>query len=111
MCRRSGARPNRPPPLRRHPLSHALCLHSFSIAEKNQPRLKLSSGTTIKSAATTPAPAAAGRNIKSVTEREEKRSVYHCLSIRRLSVSSDWILGYESSSFVSSCLTLHSRLS
>src|SRR2546425_7211681 len=70
MCRRSGTRGN-PPPHRHHPSSHAPSPHSSSIAERNQSRLRLFSEATTKSAATTPAPAAAGKNTRSATGREE----------------------------------------
>src|SRR2546422_5277656 len=72
MCRRSGTRGN-PPPHRHHPSSHAPSPHSSSIAEKNQSHLRLFSEATTKSAATSPAPAAAGKNTRSATEREEAR--------------------------------------
>src|SRR5437867_2599401 len=70
MCSRSGTRGN-PPPHRHHQSSHAPSPHSSSIAERNQSRLRLFSEATTKSAATTPAPAAAGKNTRSATEREE----------------------------------------
>src|SRR6267143_7147664 len=70
MCRRSGTRGN-PPPHRHHPSSHAPSPHLSSIAERNQSRLRLFSEATTKSAATTPAPAEAGKNTRSATGREE----------------------------------------
>ena len=63
------AAPVPPPP----PSSHALSPHSSSIAEKNQSRLRPFNTATTKSAATTPAPAAAGKNTRSAMGREEAR--------------------------------------
>ena len=60
------AAPVPPPP----PSSHALSPRSSSIAEKNQSRLRRFSTATTRSAATTPAPAAAGKNTRSATERK-----------------------------------------
>ena len=58
----------------RRPLSsHAPNPRSSSIAEKNQSHLRLFSEATRKWAATTPAPAAAGKNTRSATERREVR--------------------------------------
>ena len=66
MYRQSGTRGNQQPH-RHHPSSHAPNPHSCSIVEKNQSRLRLFIVATTKSAATTPAPAAAGKNTRSAT--------------------------------------------
>ena len=61
------------PPPRRPPSSHVPCPRSSSIAEKNRSLPRRFSAATTKSAATTPAPAAAGKNTRSATERKRLR--------------------------------------
>src|SRR5580765_6891674 len=73
MCKLCGTRGNPPLPPHRPPRSsHGPSPPSSSIAEKNRSPLQLFSGATTKAAAMTPAPAAAGKNIRSPTEREER---------------------------------------
>ena len=67
---RNEAQPSAPPPP--PPSSHAPNPRSSSIAEKNQSQhRRLFTEATRKWAATIPAPAAAGKNTRSATEREE----------------------------------------
>src|SRR5262245_11614668 len=72
MSRRSGLRPNQQPH-RLHLPSHGRFPHSPSIAEKNRSHLNRLNEATKKWAATTPAPAAVGKNTRSATGHEKAR--------------------------------------